>query len=238
MRLRAFLALALILAACGGAAADTGDGVASLEDTTVTTTAADETADPEAAAIAFTECMRENGVEMEDPTVDADGNVMPGRPTELPQPEDGENGEGIVAQAGEVSEELRAAFEECGDLLGGTAFGFTDVDQTELEDQLLELAQCLRDQGLEVADPDLSEPGQGGEPGQDMSRGRAVRLGSTSRIPQVQAAMEQCQELVPNFAGGPGGRTRIQRRGRRVGCPGRHRRLEQLARPRRKEDKR
>ena len=100
------VALALILAACGGAAADTGDGVASLEGTTVTTTAADETADPEAAAIAFTECMRENGVEMEDPTVDADGNVIPGRPTELPEPEDGENGEGIVAQAGEVSEEL------------------------------------------------------------------------------------------------------------------------------------
>jgi hypothetical protein len=30
MRLRALLALTLILAACGGAAADTGDGVASL----------------------------------------------------------------------------------------------------------------------------------------------------------------------------------------------------------------
>jgi hypothetical protein len=206
MRLRAFLALALILAACGGAAADTGDGVASLEDPTVTTTAADETADPEAAAIAFTECMRENGVEMEDPTVDADGNVMPGRPTELPEPEEGENGERIVAQAGEVSEELGAAFEECGDLLEGTAFGFTDVDQTELQDQLLELAQCLRDQGLEVADPDLSEPGQGGEPGQDIEPGQGGPFGIDFQDPAVQAAMEQCQELVPNFAGGPGGR--------------------------------
>jgi hypothetical protein len=201
MRFRAFLALALTLAACGGAAADTGDGVASLDYTTVTTTAADETADPEAAAIAFTECMRENGVEMEDPTVDADGNVMPGRPTELPEPEEGENGERIVAQAGEVSEELRAAFEGCGDLLEGTAFGFTDVDQTELQDQLLELAQCLRDQGLEVADPDLS-----GEPGQDIEPGQGGPFGIDFQDPAVQAAMEQCQELVPNFAGGPGGR--------------------------------
>ena len=60
MRLRALLALTLILAACGGAAADAGDGVASLEETTATTTTADETADPEAAAIAFTECMHEH----------------------------------------------------------------------------------------------------------------------------------------------------------------------------------
>ena len=92
---------------------------------------------------------------MEDPTVDADGNVMPGRPTELPQPEAGENGEpGIVAQAGEVERGVRAAFEECGDLLEGAAFGFTpDVDQTELQDQLLELAQCLPRSGARGGRP-------------------------------------------------------------------------------------
>ncbi|HEY4606899.1 MAG TPA: hypothetical protein VIH55_04550, partial [Acidimicrobiia bacterium] len=146
MKFKALLALGLLLAACGGTAEDTDQGVASLDDSS-TTTIADETVDLEAAAVAFTECMRENGIEMEDPTVDEDGNVIPGRPTDLPEPDEGEDGEG--GPGGALGEELGAAFEECGDLLEGTAFGFTEVDQTELQDQLLELAQCLRDQGLD-----------------------------------------------------------------------------------------
>ena len=128
MRLRALIALAVLLTACGSNAG-TDEGVASLDDSTATTLAAEEAADPEAAAIAFTECMRENGIEMEDPTVDADGNVQPGRPTDLPEPEEGEN---VQIGPGALGEDLQAAFEECGDLLGGTAFGFTPDDQTEL----------------------------------------------------------------------------------------------------------
>jgi hypothetical protein len=141
--------------------------------------------------------MREQGIEMEDPTVDADGNVTPGRPTDLPEPETTEEGEQVRVGPGELGDELRAAFDECGDLLDGTAFGFTEADQTELQDQLLELAQCLRDQGLEVADPDLSSPGEGPREGGP--------FGIDFQAPEVQAAMEQCQESVPNFAGGPGG---------------------------------
>jgi hypothetical protein len=192
MRFRALLAFAVILAACGGAAAGTDDGVASLEASSTTTVAAEEEADPEAAAIAFTECMRENGVEMEDPTVDADGNVMPGRPTDLP--ENDEDG-GVQIRRGELGEELQTAFEECGDLLEGTAFGFTRGDQTELQDQLLELAQCLRDQGLDVADPDLSNP-PSGEPDEDGP------FGIDFQDPEVQAALELCEEFMPNFGGG------------------------------------
>ena len=194
MRLRALIALAVFLAACSGPAAGTDDSVASLDGSTVTTLA-EATDDPEAAAIAFTECMRENGVEMEDPTVDADGNVLPGSPTDLPEPEEGEN---VQIGPGALGEDLQAAFEECGDLLGGTAFGFTPEDQTELQDQQLALAQCLRDQGLDVADPDLSNP-PGGGPQQ------GGPFGIDFQDPEVQAAMEQCQEFMPNFGGGPGG---------------------------------
>ena len=223
MRLRGFLALALILAACGGAAADTGDGVASLEDTTVTTTAADETADPEAAAIAFTECMRENGVEMEDPTVDADGNVMPGRPTELPQPEDGRKrgGHRRPGRRGQrgASSRLRGVRRPA----RGDRLRLHRCRPDRAGGPASQLAQCLRDQGLEVADPDLSEPGQGGEPGQDIEPGQGGPFGIDFQDPAVQAAMEQCQDLVPNFAGGPGGRPGFNDEGDRVGCPGRHR---------------
>jgi hypothetical protein len=194
MRFRALFAIAVLLAACSGPAAGTDDGVASIDDSTVTTTA-EPTDDPEAAAIAFTECMRENGVEMEDPTVDADGNVQPGAPTDLPETEDGEN---VQIGPGALGEDLQAAFEECGDLLGGTTFGFTPDDQTELQDQLLALAQCLRDQGLDVADPDLSTPPGGGPQ-------EGGPFGIDFQDPAVQAAMDQCEEFMPNFGGGPGG---------------------------------
>jgi hypothetical protein len=190
MRTRALLALAVVLAACGGGGDDDAVGVASLDQSSSTTIAEAEEADPEAAAVAFTECMRENGVEMEDPTVDSDGNVIPGRPTDLPEPDD--NGE-FRAGPGELGEDLRAGFEECGDLLDGTAFGFTPQDLTELEDQLLELAECLRDQGLDVPDPDLSDLGGGPVEGGP--------FGIDFQDPQVQAAMDQCEEFLPNFAG-------------------------------------
>jgi hypothetical protein len=199
MRFRAILVLAVILAACGSAAAGTDEGVASLEESLATTPVAEEAAEPEAAAIAFTECMRENGVEMEDPTVDADGNVIPGRPTDLP--ENDEDG-GVQIRRGELGEELQAAFEECGDLLEGTSFGFTPEDQTELQDQLLELAQCLRDQGLDVADPDLSNTPSGGP-------GEGGPFGIDFQDPEIQAALEQCEEFLPNFGGEQGGGPRF-----------------------------
>lgn len=185
---KTLLIVALVLSACGGAAADSGDGVASLDESSATTVV-EENVDPEAAAIEFTACMRENGVEMEDPTVDEDGNVIPGQPTDLPDPE--ERQAGGAGPGGAIGEELGGAFEACGDLLEGTTFGFTEVDQTELQDQLLDLAQCLRDEGLDVADPDLSgAPGEGG--------GFTVDIDD----PEMQAAMEQCEEFLPNFGGG------------------------------------
>jgi hypothetical protein len=195
MRTRALLLLlAAGLAACGGAAADGGEEVASLSDTS-TTAPVEEALDSEAAAIAFTECMRENGVEMEDPTVDADGNVVPGLPTDLPDPEDGDE---AVRVDGALGEEMRGAFEACGDLLEGTAFGFTSGDVTELQDELLDLAQCLRDQGLDVADPDLSAgANQGAGPG-------AGPFGIDFEDPEVQAALEVCEEFMPNFGGSDG----------------------------------
>lgn len=198
MKLTYLLVLALVLAACGGAAADTGQGVASLDESAGTTTTTVALTDEE-AAIAFTECMREQGIDMEDPTVDSEGNVIPGRPTNLPDPGEGQDGRVTFG------EDMRNAFAECGDLLQGTNFGFTRVDRTQLQDQLIELAACLRDQGLDVADPDLSqlEPGSGdGE-----VRQGGGPLGLDFQDPAVQEALDACGEFVPNFGQriGPGG---------------------------------
>ena len=70
--------LALVLAACSGS---DGDGVATLDDSATSTTVVDEdagavSASEEEALLAFSACMRENGVEdFEDPTINADGSI-------------------------------------------------------------------------------------------------------------------------------------------------------------------
>jgi hypothetical protein len=193
------VAAALLLAACGGTAAGTAERVASLETdtTTIAAEAAGAEMSDEEAAMAFTECMREQGVEMEDPTVDAEGNVTPGRPTDLPEP-------GSDEEPGAFGDDMRTAFDACSEYLQGTSFGFSGEDVTELEDQLLEYTTCLRDQGLEVSDPDLT----GGGPGNGGGDGGGP-LGLDFDDPEVQAAMEACADVAPNvgrgFGGGRGG---------------------------------
>ena len=186
--------LALVAAACGGTEAS--EDVASLE------TAGDglELAVPEEleseseltqeeAFLAFTACMRDEGIDLPDPEVDSEGNVQLG-----------------IRQAAQTAgldrEQLQAGFEVCGELIEGFTQGFQRPDQTEIEDQLLAFAQCLRDQGLDVDDPDLNfTPGEGG--GQGGGPFGDLDLDD----PEFQAAAEQCEEFLPNFGGGggPGG---------------------------------
>ena len=143
----------LVAAACGGS--DEGADVASLSgDGTPLelAEAADEEVDLEAALLEFTACMRENGVDLPDPEVDSEGNVALG----VRQ----------AAQAADIPrEDMQAAFAECGDRLDGVAQLFERADITELEDQLLEFAQCMRDEGIDMPDPDLIfTPGDGDGP--------------------------------------------------------------------------
>jgi hypothetical protein len=71
--------LALGVAACGGGSSDNGDGVASLvgaDSATSTTTAnAGEDVDPAQAARNYGRCMRQHGIDLPDPQVDADGGL-------------------------------------------------------------------------------------------------------------------------------------------------------------------
>lgn len=182
--------LALVATACGGTA-DADEGVASLDDSQ-TLDLVDPIDDPEPseeeALLAFTQCLRDNGLDVDDPTVDAEGNLRLSRP----------NNAGEQTQSSR--EEFRAAREACSDRLEGVTLGFQDVDQTELEDQLLEFAMCMRENGYEdMPDPDLSNvgtPGQGG----------GGPFGQLDRDdPAFQAAAEQCQDILAGFDRGAGG---------------------------------
>ncbi len=117
-------------------------------DADATDTTADQT--DEELALAFTQCMRGAGVDLADPTVNADGSIQ------LFQP-------GANSNIDPNDPDVTDAFEVCGDLIAGASFlPGAGLDQSEIEDRLLGFTQCLRDLGFDVDDPDLSGGFAGG----------------------------------------------------------------------------
>lgn len=202
----AVVALAMVATACSGGDAE-ADGVATLEqdaEVAITDSTDDQPtddgtpsdSDTETQMLEFAACMRDEGVDIGDPVVDADGNVTFG------------NLAPGAGGGGGRPEGLREGFDACGDLLDGVQLGGRggpggDVDQTERQDAQLEFTQCLRDEGVDVDDPDFSEPGQPGEG--DGPRGPLQDLDRSD--PAVEAAMDACGDLLTGFGpgGGPGG---------------------------------
>ena len=181
-------AVVVLLAACSG---DAGTQVASLEGGPVGTVTVDEeptdTQSDEDAILAFSACMRDNGLEdFEDPEIDADGSIA--------------FGFRALVQDGEVDRDtVRAAMQECRIHLEGLSLAASDIDRTEIEDQMLEFAACMRDNGIDMEDPDFSRtPDQGG-PGS----GPFAALDQDD--PQFQAAMEACGDIFEGgLPAGPG----------------------------------
>lgn len=199
-----FAALALVVAACGGSG---GDQVASLDgsqsESPESTDDEATTQTDEEALLAFAACMRDNGVEdFEDPVVNSDGSVEFGF---------GGGGGGGGGQdgggpfGGADQETVQGAFETCQGEIEGLAFGpgGGDFDTEEFQDTFVEFAACMRDQGIQMDDPDFTNlgPGQGG--------GGAGPFGDLDfDDPDVQAAMEVCQDVFGGTfpgLGGPGG---------------------------------
>jgi hypothetical protein len=192
-------ALALVAVACGGS--ESSIGVASLDDSTTTTVPVEAGSgggdvDLEEAALAFTECLRDEGLDVEDPDFDGEGGLN------FSFGEGFRRGPGEGGAGAGPSEEFQAALEVCGELLEGLGQRFERPDITEIEDNLLAFAECMRDNGVDVADPDLS--GGAGGPG------GAVFFDFDVSDPSVEAALEVCQaELAFGRPGGPGGRNNV-----------------------------
>lgn len=183
------VALAVFVAACGSGEAY--EGVASLEDTAGQGEATSQVettvtaGDTEEAVLALTACLREQGVDVPDPTVDADGNVRLGL---------GGGGEPTWDEA-----EMEAAAEACAEYFEAASLGFSSEDRTQLEDQLLEYASCMRDNGYDMPDPDFATSGPGRGPGGGI-------FGSVDRDdPAFIEAQAACEGILAGF--GPGSRS-------------------------------
>lgn len=173
--------------------------------------AGEEVAEPEAVAgeepierddltdeerlLAFAECMRENGVDFPDPVVEADGTVIFGfRP--------GRGGGFAALQEIGRDPDLPAARDACQGLVAGVAFGPGQggFDMIEIQDALLEFARCMRDNGVDIGDPDMSvfAPGASGgdQPGGPF-RG-VIDLDD----PDLASAFAICQQQLPGAGQG------------------------------------
>lgn len=184
------LAFGLLAAACGSA--DANSGVASLESDSQAEQAEDAAVDStsqEEAVMAFTVCLRDEGLDVEDPVVDDQGNLRPPRLRE------------IESMDREVA---GAAFESCNEYLEDVTFGLDSEDRTEREDELLAFAACARENGYDMPDPDFSTertPGQGGG---------GPFAGLDREDPAFQTALAACSDVfgagapIPGTGGGQG----------------------------------
>ena len=198
---RSMLALAtgtaLMLSACGGGD-DTADAdalpVVENIDTDGDVAVSDDTAfalsdvPEDEAVLEWAQCMRDNGVDIEDPTVDADGNVQLGAPTGDFNPQSGD---------------FQAAADACGDLLSGTTFAGAAGGLDGLEEGLVAFTTCLRDEGLDVGDVDLgSGPPAGaggaapGGDGLDLELLATVIPGFDPEDPNAQPAVDACEAVL------------------------------------------
>lgn len=200
--------------ACSKADSSTNDVASLAANDPGTTQPAEAGGSDEAKALAFAKCMRDNGVpNFPDPKTDAQGNVQIGGFRDSAQ-----NG-----QFDPQSQAFRDAMDKCRPLAQGLrGFGGNPADRAKFQDAALKYAQCLRDKGITVKDPDFTNgpPGGGGNRGQGGNGGQGGQgaqggggndggprgaggrgfitraLGLDQNDPAVQAAMDACQPVL------------------------------------------
>lgn len=172
--------LALSLAACGGhgkkpgiATADGGNG----KKGTPTPTAS---VDQQTAFLNYAKCMREHGVNMPDPDFNGGGVT-------------------IAISGGPGSEaQMKAAEEACRQYLPNG--GAPPSMSPEMLEQMRKFAQCMREHGVDMADPD---PNNGGisigkkaAPGPSDNPSGGMKAGPPDD-PNFKNAEEACKDLLP-----------------------------------------
>jgi hypothetical protein len=170
---------AVLAAACSGGGA-APSGVATLDDPASSAApgasgSAAPSISPEDAMLAFAKCMREHGVDMPDPVIEANGGMSV-----------------TVGAAGKPMDVkvMEAANEACKDLMPPPPDGASMQMTPEQQDAMLAFAKCMREHGVDMPDPEF---GTGGGPviinGQG---GDGIAFDS----PTFKAADEACRSIM------------------------------------------
>jgi hypothetical protein len=166
------LALALATGACNGG--DKGDGVASLGDGKATaTTSPGGSGDLKQLALAYARCMRQHGINVPDPKVDAAGRVAQQMPSDI-GPED---------------PKFKAANQACKQYLPNG--GAPEKVDPQIQQHMLAYARCMRQHGINIPDP---TPGEG----IDVDGSNGVN----PEDPKFKAADQACEQHMPRGGGG------------------------------------
>ena len=131
----------------------------------------------------FTKCMRNEGFDIPDPELNADGTIN------LEKPKEGFDRDPKFDLQKQRS---KNALDGCLLILADATFaGKSDKeDPIETQDNMLAFAQCLRDQGLNVPDPDFS-----GDARAKMKPLVQNLAGSASQS-RIDAAVDLCSDFV------------------------------------------
>lgn len=128
-----------------------------------------ESASEEEAALEFTECLRAHGVEVEDP--------KPGQ-------QNIEVGDGDDPTT-------REALAACNGKLDGVGQELSSGEEEEFREGALALAQCFREEGVEMGDPEFLGPG----------KFHLDIAGIDTESPAFEAAREACDDKLPELSG-------------------------------------
>lgn len=169
MRISTHLAAALLtgtalaLAACGS----DGSGAAAAED---------PQQQAQDAALAYSRCMREHGVD-------------------VPDPQPGERGIRLMAPDGVPPERMRTADEACQKHLEDIKPPeLSEEQQQEMREAALAHARCMREHGIDMPDPTFGENGEA-----------RVRIGPGSGVdpedPDFEKAQDACRDKLPDLRG-------------------------------------
>ena len=190
---RASLALAgamlAVLAAFSAAPALAADGVATLGSPPPEEGAGSAPTppqDPMDGLLDFAACMREHGVEMPDPQMSGDGVLMV---FEATSSVDIDDPPGIMT----MDEDFMAAEEACREHLGTMGPAGDPVLDAEVMEGMLAYADCMRQHGIEMPDPQMVDGGfMIGSPG---SGADSQDIDPFSE--GFQAAEEACRDVMP-----------------------------------------
>jgi len=182
-----------------GGLALAGIGLAAIAETTPTAQAqvatlgtpppspeASTTPTPEPSAedslLAYAACMREHGIETDDPQFDVNGNLV-SKPAFK-----------AALKSGEGDEAFAAAQADCGDHLVAMKPALDPALQAEQTEAALRFAACMRDQGLDWPDPAA-----------DGTKFAGSDVEIDKKSPEFHAAFEVCDdELAIEDASGAG----------------------------------
>jgi len=160
---------ALALVACGEGSGSDSDS------------AADREKQARDAGLNFARCMREHGIQVEDP-------------------KPGERGIRMMEPKGVSPQKMRAADEACQKYLKDVRGPeLSDEQQKEFREAALAHARCMREHGIDFPDPTFGENGQATI---RLGRGKG---GPRPDDPKFKAAQEACESKMPQLDGdGPG----------------------------------